>query len=105
MEANADMDIESALVRIGGFGPAQKKIFYSVALVQSVCAVHLLSMPFIGADPGWSCHVQTEEGSKELAEESEKCLSYEQDGCTPVYSKEFTSIVTEVSIIPLYTCV
>lgn len=94
---NSDMDIESALVKIGGFGPAQKKIFYSVGLLQSLCAVHLLSMPFIGADPGWSCHVQTEDGARGLVEEAEKCLSYEQSGCTPVYAKEFTSIVTEVS--------
>lgn len=97
-----NMDIESALVKIGGFGPAQKKIFYSVSLLQSLCAVHLLSMPFIGADPGWSCHLRTEEGSKELVEESEKCLSYEQSGCTPVYSNEFTSIVTEVIIVHVH---
>ena len=98
------MDIETVLARIGGFGRAQKKIFYSVSFLQSLCAVHLLSLPFIGTDPGWSCRAKTAQGTWEPVADSEKCSNYERGECTPEYSKEFTSIVSEVRATPTYYC-
>ena len=94
------MDIDEALEKIGDFGPGQKKIFYLCSFIQLWTAVPILLQSFTGVDPGWSCVVDGSHRGDEITNpsNSNECLYYEQDKCTPEYSTEFTSIVTQVSL-------
>lgn len=96
-----EVDVDDAIKAVGGFGYTQKKVFYLVGLYQTVLACHILVLSFIGEDPGWSCQVNTKQGSAPVTEASEKCHLYDRGNCTPEYNPQFTSIVTEVMHIYL----
>lgn len=82
------MDIDNVFTRIGDFGSAQKKIFYILCTCQIFLGCHALVLAFIGPEPEWSC------GEKK--DEVERCTAFEKKDCSPIYSNEFTSIVSEV---------
>ena len=100
---NADdvsMDIDGVLEKIGDFGPSQKKIYYLVSLTHLWMATIILLPSFTGVDPGWRC---VADGSNQLrvvtsTDIHSRCRYYEQGSCTPDYSTEFTSIVTQVRL-------
>ena len=92
--ALSTMDIDEALERIGEFGPSQKRIFFLVNLCQVYAALTAFALSFAGNDPGWKCKTTSKE--EVITDPDLRCLRYEQGECEPVYSKEFTSIVTEV---------
>ena len=85
------MDVDEVLEKIGDFGPSQRKIYYFISLTHLWMAITSLLHSFIGADPGWSCA-----GNKVVTDPSNRCQYYEQGTCTPDYSTDFTSIVTQV---------
>lgn len=91
-----EMDVDDAIKAVGGFGRAQKKVFYLTGLYQVALACHMLILSFVGEDPGWSCQASAERGAAPVTEATEKCHRYESGNCSPEYSPEFTSIVTEV---------
>jgi len=65
----------------------------------SVASIQVFIFSFIGVDPGWKCNmlpIKVDDSITVLEDPSAKCLHYEQRGCVPEYSKEFTSIITEV---------
>ena len=92
------MDIDEVLEKIGDFGPSQRKIYYLLSLSQLWMSTIVLSPSFIGLDPGWNCVPMVDEGIQlqVVADSHSKCRYYEQGSCTPEYSTEFTSIVTQV---------
>lgn len=81
------MDIDNVFARIGDFGSAQKKIFYILCTCQIFLGCHALVLAYIGLEPEWSC------GGKD---EVERCAAFEKRDCSPIYSNEFKSIVSEV---------
>ena len=82
------MDIDEVMKRIGEFGPSQSKTIYLIYLSQLIShGLHVLYFSFISADPGWSCVGKNGKDS---------CEMFENGECTPEYSTDFTSIVTEV---------
>ena len=89
--AGSCMDFDQVLQKIGGFGWAQKKIVYTIIFIHIITGFHLFAYTFIGEDPGWSCPgTEGEHGSADL------CREVGEGTCTPEFSKNFTSIVTEV---------
>ena len=102
------MDVDDVLHRIGGFGATQQKIFLLIGLPHIWSSLQILSFSYTSADPGWNCtrpssasaavSALTAEGAdvRTLTDLEMKCAYYEQGKCVPEYSKEFTSIVTEV---------
>ena len=84
------MDIDSAMEKIGGFGPAQIKIVFLVNLAHFICAFHAMLYTFIATDPGWFCTEKVQDGP-------DGCALVETGACTPeYYTSNFTSIVSEV---------
>ena len=93
------MDIDEVLEKIGDFGPSQRKIYYLVSLSHLWMSTIVLLPSFIGLDPGWSCVPMVEESNQlHVTDSHNKCRYYEQGSCTPEYSTEFTSIVTQVRL-------
>lgn len=84
------MDIDSELDKISASGTAQMRIVYLLNSALFFPAFHALIISFVGEDPGWSCPGPRAQG------EAERCLMVSDGSCTPQYSKDFTSIVTEV---------
>ena len=80
---------------IGEFGSSQKLIFYCLSLVQIFACLQVFIFNFVGVDPGWGCRTGVGETSSTTAVTA-KCQLYKEGKCVPEYSKEFTSIVTEV---------
>ena len=99
------MDVDDVLRRIGELGPIQLKLLVLFGLPHIWGGLILFSLNYAGKDPGWKCksvagrggHVGVAVGN--LTDPVAKCAYYEQGECIPEYSKEFTSIVTEVMII------
>ena len=81
------MDIDNVLAKIGDFGWSQKKIFYILCLSQTYLGFHALILTFIGPEPEWTCG-----GKNQVL----RCPPFENGECTPEYSDEFSSIVSEV---------
>ena len=90
------MDIDEVLEKIGDFGPSQRKIYYLLSLTYLWGATIVLLPSFIGLDPGWRCVV--DKSNQLQADIRSRCRFYEQGSCTPDYSTEFTSIVTQVRL-------
>ena len=90
------------LQRIGELGPVQIKLFVFLGLPHIWGGLSLFTLTYVGTDPGWKCRaVAGETGHVGVAVENltdrvVKCAFYEQGECIPEYSKEYTSIVTEV---------
>ena len=102
-DAKSMMDIDEVLQRIGGLGLVQKKIFFFVSAPHVWNAFHVLALAYIGTDPGWKCSAPKTQHSGHVgvavespSDPDAKCAYYEQGECSPEFSKEYTSIVTEV---------
>lgn len=87
------MDVDEILQRVGEFGPSQWKIHLLLCLSVTFTAITTLNLAFIGSDPGWTCAFI--EGGAHTAPD-QQCYYYDKGECKPVYSNDFTSIVTEV---------
>ena len=88
------MDVDEVLKRIGGFGPAQKRIYFLIAAMHVFgFGLQGLTVVFVGEEPAWTCG-----GHEELEPEGTgtPCQRFEAGTCTPSYQPNFTSIVTEV---------
>ena len=83
------MDIEDVFAKIGGYGSSQKKILYILSSCHAYLCFVILILTFIGTEPPWSCS-----GGQSQAQGD--CVSFERGECSPVYSLEFSSIVSEV---------
>ena len=95
------MDVDDVLGHIGDFGPSQKKVYFLVSLAHVYTAFHAFVVLFIGTDPGWKCVPSSSSGLEDasgnvLRDSATMCSYYEKKYCTPEYSTEYTSIVTEV---------
>ena len=93
------MDVDQVWAYVGEFGPSQKLIFYCLCLAQVFASLQVFIFSFIGVDPGWKCNMlptKVDDSITVLEDPSAKCLHYERGECAPEYSKEFTSIITEV---------
>ena len=97
------MDVDEFFQHIGDLGLIQKKIFFLIGLPHVWGAFHVLALTYIGTDPGWKCTAPKTRNSghigvavESLSDPDAKCAYYEQGECLPEFSKEFTSIVTEV---------
>lgn len=93
------MLMDEIFQQIGDLGPSQRRVLFLVCLVDTYAALHTLNIAFIGTDPGWRCLRETSEDDAKGYDEvdpASKCLHYERGECTPVYSEEYTSLVTEV---------
>ena len=86
------MDIDNVFTRIGDFGSSQKKIFYILCPAQVFLGLHALVLAFIGPETEWTCG---EKGLKDLAS---RCVEFETGRCSPEYSNDFSSIVSEVQL-------
>ena len=89
------MDVDGILSRIGELGRAQWKILVLLQLTSTFVALTQMTLPFVGRNPGWNC---TSSDATLPPSHSSKCLLYERGECTPKFSKDYTSIVTEVCI-------
>ena len=89
------MEVDEVWTYIGEFGSSQKLIFYCLSLVQVFACLQVFIFNFVGVDPGWSCSTGVGDTSSTTVVTA-KCQLYEEGKCVPEYSKEFTSIVTEV---------
>ena len=83
------MDINQVFNQIGGFGRAQIKIVVPLNFLHIACGLQVILYTFIGEDPGWSCP-DTDTTA------TDNCARVSEGSCTPEFSKDFTSIVTEV---------
>lgn len=93
------MLMDEIFQQIGDLGPSQRRVLFLVCLVDTYAALHTLNIAFIGTDPGWRCLREASEDDAKGYDEvdaASKCLHYEHGECTPVYSEEYTSLVTEV---------
>ena len=90
------------LRRIGELGPIQLKLFVLIGLAHIWSGLCVLSLTYVGTDPGWECKAVADPVDRvgaaveNLTDRIAKCTYYEQGECIPKYSKEYTSIVTEV---------
>ena len=87
--------------QIGEFGPAQKKAYFFICLVDAYASLHILTLSFIATNPEWQClrSRPPEDGGDtlhETADPASRCWHYERGECTPAYSNGYTSIVAEV---------
>ena len=89
------MEIDEVWTHIGEFGSSQKLIFYCLSLVQIFACLQVFIFNFVGVDPGWRCRTGVGETSTTTVVTA-NCQLYKEGKCVPEYSKEFTSIVTEV---------
>lgn len=85
------MDIDNVFTRIGDFGLSQKKIFFILSSAQTFLGVHALILAFIGPEPLWTCDGETDPASR--------CAQFETGKCSPEYSDDFSSIVSQVAVI------
>lgn len=89
------MDVDGVLGRIGELGRAQWKILILLQLSNTFIALTQMTLPFVGRNPGWNC-TSSDAARLPSSVSSRKCLLYEHGECTPEFSKEYTTIVTEV---------
>jgi hypothetical protein len=80
------MEVDEVIEKIGGFGPTQKKIVWLLNAASLFGSFHTLLYTFLTDDPGWRCGQQSKSA----------CEMVDAGTCTPNYSSEFTSIVSEV---------
>ncbi len=80
-------DLDEVFEKIGGFGNAQKKIYYLMNLVHIAAGFHTLILTFIGIDPEWTCK-----------NEQKSCLLFDSGECEPRFDPAVSSIISEVSI-------
>ena len=88
------MDIDACLQQAGEFGPAQKRIYYVVNLMNVLAAMQTLAPAFIAFEPEWTCGSQSTPEEQQTA--LQRCTLFEQGRCHPHYLTGYTTIVTEV---------
>jgi len=86
------MEIDEVLEEIGGFGRFQAKVVFLLNLGHIACGLVAMCITFVGAPPEWSCEERSD------IVDDDQCERLEEGTCTPKYSQEFTSIVSEVSL-------
>jgi hypothetical protein len=85
------MDIDDVYKEIGEFGAYQKKIFWSLALMQLYLTFHNIHNVYMGAQRSLKC-IHGDEVIDGCPQDNSACERYAFVG------SEFTSIVTEVSL-------
>lgn len=88
------MDIDVCLQQAGEFGPAQKRIYYLVNLMNVLAAMQTLAPAFIAFEPEWTCSSQSQPEEQQTA--LQRCTAFEEGRCRPHYLSEYTTVVTEV---------
>ncbi len=108
-ESITEVTIDEVWEEIGEFGPSQRKIIILLHLCSLYSALAIFSVSFTGTEPSWSCYSYNiadnhtagtgESGNvteRAFVDPTLRCHLYDRGECSPEYSKEFTSIVTEV---------
>lgn len=91
------MDIDHCLQQAGEFGPAQKRIYYLVNLMNVVAAMQTLAPAFIASEPEWTCGSQ--QSSPEEQTTLQKCAAFDEGRCNPHYRSNYATIVTEWDLV------
>lgn len=80
-------NLDEVFERIGGFGKAQKKIYYLMNLVHIPTGFHTMILTFIAIDPNWTC------GNKQ-----KDCFQFDLGKCEPQFDPTVSSIIAEVGL-------
>ena len=91
----ATMDMDEVFDKIGQFGRYQKRVFVWYAVYQLVASYFMMVITFAGRTPQWDC---VRDDTVPTSDET-SCRLFEAGKCVPKYSTEFTSIVSEVSVL------
>ena len=86
-----EVEMDEAFKEVGEFGAFQKKLLVWFNLFHVVGVYYTLLIAFVGRTPEWNCTKAA------ASDKNSMCQLYELGKCKPVYSKDFTSIVSEVS--------
>ncbi len=86
------IDVDEVFERIGGFGRAQKKIYYLMNSVHIAAGLHTMILTFIAIKPKWSC----------LTGQQGSCTQFNLGECEPQYDPTVSSIIAEVRISIVY---
>ena len=89
------IEMDEAFREVGEFGPLQKKLLIWYGMYCLVSVSYMLQVTFVGRTPAWECF---EPGDIKHSNGLSTCQLFEAGKCKPVYSNEFTSIVSEVSL-------
>lgn len=92
------MDIDDVFTQIGVYGTSQKKIVYILGSSHIYLCFHALILSFIGSEPDWSCAAGAFGTGETVTPRLKDCVAYEKGRCSPVYSDESSSIVSEVPV-------
>ena len=92
----AAMDMDEVFDKIGQFGRYQKRVFVWYAVYQMAASYFMMVVTFAGRIPQWDCARDNTVGP---TTDDTRCRLFEAGECAPKYSTEFTSIVSEVSIL------
>eukprot|EP00731_Ephydatia_muelleri_P027780 Em0019g653a len=95
------MDIDVCLQQAGEFGPAQKRIYYLVNLMNVLAAMQTLAPAFIAFEPEWTCSSQSQPEEQQTA--LQRCTAFEEGRCRPHYLSEYTTVVTEWDLVCLWS--
>lgn len=100
-EVDGRQEMDDAFKLIGSYGRYQKRLILWYSVYQMVSGYYMLAFTFAGRTPPWQCSTQTASTSSVVTADTtaapDACSLFEEGECVPVYSKKFTSIVSEVS--------
>ncbi len=88
------IDVDEVFEKIGGFGRAQKKIYYLMNSAQIAAGFHTLILTFIAIVPEWSCGNKQGQGV---------CTQFDLGDCKPKYDPSVSSIIAEVRTLIVYS--
>ena len=100
-EDMATVDMDEVFDEIGQFGRYQKKVFVWYTVYQMLASYFMMVVTFAGRTPQWHCGRDGDYTGSTTDEMN--CRLYEAGECTPKYSAEFTSIVSEVGALCMYS--
>ena len=89
------MDIDDVFTEIGVYGWSQKVVIYILGSSHTFLCFYILILTFIGTEPDWSCEAPSG-GTSQGGVRDRDCVAYDKGECSPVYSDESSSIVSEV---------
>ena len=92
------MDMDEVFDVIGQFGRYQKRVFIWYGMYQMAAAYFTMAVTFAGRTPQWHC-VRGNDDNTGATIDDTGCRLFEAGECAPKYSTEFTSIVSEVSVL------
>ena len=90
------MDIDDVFTKIGVYGWSQKKVIYILGSSHTFLCFNILILTFIGTEPDWSCAPSSSSTASTSRGNVRDCVAYDKGECSPVYSDESSSIVSEV---------